>query len=49
MFFPARAGVILAVIRLSMIVGGFPRTRGGDPSTFLPWPAGTLFSPHARG
>ena len=47
--FPAHAGVILSSAPVLTFFAGFPRTRGGDPSTENCIITRNLFSPHTRG
>ena len=47
--FPAHAGVILAIVRVIVIAGPFPRIRGGDPFQNWAATAGDNFSPYMRG
>ena len=47
--FPAYAGVIPAIIRMSTPKYPFPRIRGGDPYGGLYKHDESDFSPHTRG
>ena len=47
--FPAHAGVILGFVAALLLLGTFPRTRGGDPMHEYHQMMATAFSPHTRG
>ena len=47
--FPAHAGVIPGVLGIIADGYSFPRTRGGDPNSYVPMLLYLLFSPHTRG
>lgn len=47
--FPAHAGVIPPVRKLSALQTAFPRIRGGDPKYKALCGKESIFSPHTRG